>query len=166
MSCSDSTLYPMTTRQLRMALDSDDVTRKQLGGVLPIDYLVHVKFCTRPCLFVVNTSPSWTKGKHWVCFYISANMADPVEFFDPLGNAPGHYSKQFLSFIAQHGNQYTYVPKRLQERKSQTCGAYALFFSAHRCRGMSLGNIVNSIHNDLTVCEFIKQFYDVSAFYR
>ena len=149
----------MTTSQLWNTLVSDNLIQNQLSGVLPSDQLMSVDITKRPCLIVSNTEPSWKAGRHWTCFYVPENACMPIEFFDSLGHSPYQYSESFVRFLAKHGQKYVYSSIRLQAPNSNTCGEYVLFFAAHRSRGKSFVDIVNSAHSDRIVKHFVDQFY-------
>ena len=149
----------MTTSELWSALVSDNIIQNQFVGVFAADELMYVGNIKRPCLIVVNSDPSWKRGQHWLCIFVPEKAHMPIEFFDSLGRCPNQYSETFVRFLTEHGQKYMYSSIRLQEPNSNMCGEYVLFFAAHRSRGISFVDIVNSAPNDRVVKHFVNQFY-------
>ncbi len=146
----------MTTDQLRRRLLSDPYTRKY-GGVCGMNQLP-AKIGRKLRLYVVNTDPSWLSGTHWVAFYFP--LRGPAEYFDPAGHTPERYNRRFSNILLVNGLSYVYNTDRLQSQLSTMCGAYCLFYGMWRCRGLSMGDILNELssdhgHNERTVHDFL-----------
>lgn len=149
----------MNTSELWLALQMDCCTKHRVGGVFAIDLLPTNPIPNLPKIFIANTDPHDLPGQHWIGLYIP--LDGPAEFFDSLGHHPSFYDTLFEKFLYTHSNEYIYNITPLQSKYSDTCGHFCLFYSIHRCRGVSLQNIVqmfskNGDTNDKIVREFVK----------
>jgi hypothetical protein len=110
------------------------------SGVLSADELSLIK---RPGSYIVNTDPSYLSGQHWLAIYVARNGS--VEVFDSLGYPPNHYP--FLKTYLK-GKTFTHNSKRWQKSGTITCGQFCLFYLYHKCRGLTLKDIVDFYRND------------------
>lgn len=124
----------MFTSELLHNLQSDPLTRRQLGDVCAADQ-IPLTIHSRPRLFIVNTDVSGLPGTHWVLFYFPLNGT--VEFFDPAGQAPEKYQARFKAILILNGPSYVHNVSRFQPPGSTLCGEYCLYFAKIRCRGFS-----------------------------
>lgn len=157
----------MNTSELWMALHMDSCSKHHVGDVCAVDELPASSIQSLPRIFIVNTDPHDLPGEHWVCFYIPCD--GPIEFFDSLGHHPRFYSKLFEKFIYSHSNEFIYNKTSLQSNSSATCGHFCLFYSVHRCRGMSMSTIIHKfskhkIINDKIVQDFVKDHFGTLHF--
>ena len=139
----------MNTSELLMALQTDSCTKNHVGEVCAIDELLSsnsVSITNLPKIFIVNTDPHDLPGKHWVCIFIP--YRGPIEFFDSLGKHPRDYSKLFEDFMYTYSSEFVYNKTPLQSNWGTTCGHFCLFFSIHRCRNVSMYNIINKFSRE------------------
>lgn len=136
----------MNTSELWMALHSDSCTKHYVGDVCAVDQLPSSTLSSLQRIFIVNTDPHDLPGKHWVCFYLP--RVGPIEFFDSLGHPPRHYSPLLEKFIYSHAEEFIYINTPLQSKFSVTCGHFCLYYSLHRCRGMSMDSIIDKFSKD------------------
>ena len=139
----------MNGGQIEALLKRDPVTRKCFKGVLAADQLPRKLLAG---LYVVNTDPIAKPGEHWVVFYRSPGGS--VEFFDSYGHEPTYFHRNW------RGKKYN--RKRLQASRSSMCGLYCIYYSIHRCRGISMTKMLNIFNrdynwNDHYVEHFIKK---------
>ena len=154
----------MDTIQLIRALKSDRITNQCLGDVVPWDYLPSVVLY--PSVFITNTDDSSRGGSHWTAFYF--NDLKEGEFFDSFGNPPEFYGQPFKRFLNRNSISYIYNNMPLQSDSTTVCGQYCLFYCLHRCRGISMHNIVrsfteNTLINDALVYDFIAEKHNVNV---
>ena len=97
--------------------------------------------------YILNTDPSYKRGKHWVAIY----MGETPEFFDSLGRRPEHYNFRDLLVNGSRRRDYGYLynSKRLQNRNSRVCGEYCIFYVWLRSCGYSIDDIVNRFDDNL-----------------
>ena len=111
----------------------------------------------RPCYYIVNTATFGKRGKHWVTFYFP--FKGPNEFFDSEGKTPDFYSQDFVTSLEEN---YLFNTIPLQGG-SPACGHYCLYYVTHRCRGITMYNIVAQLEGirerDAYVMEYVKQFF-------
>ena len=82
----------MNALEIRQALKTNPVTRKQFCGVFAADEIPST-IKTFPCVLIVNTESISKPGTHWVAFYVTSQ--EHSEFFDSYGKHPEHYNKQW-----------------------------------------------------------------------
>ena len=112
----------MNTAQLTEFIQQHVSTRE--GSVYPADRVpLHVQ--ERPQLYIVNTDPSGSLGKHWVAFYFP--IQGPTEYFDSVNKPPR--TRQFETCLKNNGTGYVYNRKRIQGLWSYTCGHYCLYYA-------------------------------------
>ena len=111
----------------------------------------------RPCYYIVNTATFGKTGKHWLTFYFP--LKGPNEFFDSEGKTPDFYSQDFVTPLEEN---YLFNTFPLQG-DSPACGHYCLYYVTHRCRGISMYNIVAPLEGirerDTYVIQYVKQFF-------
>ena len=111
----------------------------------------------RPCYYIVNTATFGKTGKHWLTFYFP--LKGPNEFFDSEGETPDFYSQDFVTPLEEN---YLFNTTPLQG-VSPACGHYCLYYVTHRCRGITMYNIVAQLEgirdSDAYVTEYVKQFF-------
>ena len=126
----------------------------EFGGAIPSDAILHT---VRNRFYIVNTEPSHLPGSHWVCIY---NGKVP-EFFDSLGKDPSFYDKTFEYHMINMGPSYMHNTLRVQDRDSESCGLFCVYYLIHRTRGWTMTEIMNSFNiedknaNEKKVSDFV-----------
>jgi hypothetical protein len=147
----------MNGARISHILLSDPYAGHQFGGFGYPDFPIAVN--KKPALFFLNTDFSFNPGEHWCVVYF---VDDVCEFFDPYGLGPEHYNLDTL--IDGHCLTRVNNQKRVQGFDEKTCGHHCLFFSLHRCRGISFHEIMTKHYssdvdeNDKLVFDFMKRF--------
>lgn len=118
----------MNSNEITSYIQSDKIMKKFFQGVLPYDMLP-LKV-NSPGFFIVNTDPSTSPGKHWVCVYVD----EKIEYFDSFGRPPN----EIRAFISNLNTPYIYSTKCLQSSSSDVCGDYCVLYAYFRCRGYSM----------------------------
>ena len=133
----------MNNTELEEKLFSDHRIRDIVGGVYTSDALpIHAK--KGPLLHIVNTDPSYMRGKHWLVIYIGEDGY--VEYFDPLAEATNSTIEHYLWRISPEG--YLKITTALQGSTSSHCGQFCLYYSYFRARNFGMQCIVNSLTLD------------------
>ena len=130
----------MNTQELIEILSKNCYTKSSFQGVYPSDLLPAV-VKDFPASFVANVDSSSQPGSHWVAFYFTNNKQG--EFFDSYGQSPQTYSSYFKDFLDKNAVDWIYNKKHLQSIFTNVCGHYCIFFLYHRCKNMSMNDIVN-----------------------
>ena len=123
----------MNTFQISQILQSDSACSKIYGGTWPIDKIP--ARTQRPICYVINTSPSWHSGTHWIAVFLNNKEH---EFFCSLGTQPPKEVKR----IMKRKNRLTKSKKRMQGLSSELCGQYCILYIMCRCRGYNLNNFL------------------------
>ena len=124
----------MYRHQIQAILSIDNITKKTCQGVFPMDQLPIKR---EPGSYVVNLDDHDEPGSHWVAVYDDGNE---VEYMDSYGIPP---LDQFcLNFI---GPNYAYNTIPLQQRFSNACGFYCVYFIFQRARGFSAERILKML---------------------
>lgn len=157
----------MDTLQLQHILLSDQLTRRQYGGVLPADR-VPDRIPGRPIGYIVNTDPSTLPGRHWVAFHFPADSKQPAIFWDSYGRGPNSYNASFTDFLNKNSEQWTYNKRTLQGAYSTVCGQYCVYFLLKMARHVPLSNIVavfshDKKHNDFMINQFIRHHFHINS---
>ena len=90
--------------------------------------------------------------------FFPANQSEPVEYFDPLGNCPSNYVKEFLEKQKRSG---LFNGKKIQGDTSIGCTLFCMFYVWLRLTGDFMKDIVNLfndkdvIANDNIVIDFV-----------
>ena len=155
----------MDGNALRRLVDSNDVVKRNFGGILPADGLDNKTTSnSEQRFYIVNTDPSNLPGSHWVAF----GIGERVEFFDSLGRAPNYYYDNFERFLIERGPSYTYNKTRYQSSESESCGEFCLYYIALRTVDVSYETIVNSFRenvslNDVLVHDFVSDVFATTS---
>ena len=119
----------MNTLQINKIMTSDTACGPIFRGTWSIDKIPKaLKF---PACYVINTSPSWHPGTHWVALYINKKEQ---EYFCSLGSHPPPQVKRLF----RRKVQLRKTRHRLQGLKSNLCGQYCVLYLLCRCRGYTL----------------------------
>lgn len=153
----------MNTGQLGCVIKCDEIMSKVVIGVYPYDRLPRY-INEVPQGVIVNTDAHDGPGDHWVALYI--DDSNRGEFFCSFGYSVTQYSKQFINYFNHLGiKAVTSNRQKLQSDNTNVCGYYAVYYLAHRCRGISLTKIVetfdkfDTVVNDAYVQDFIVNTY-------
>ena len=122
----------MDTLNINKVLNSDRYTRAIFGGTWSLDCFPKAK--ALPICYVINTSPSWHPGTHWVVVY---KGKDRDEYFCSYGSEPSNEIQRILR------KDYTSNRYLLQSPTSDLCGQYCILYLLCKCRGYSLRKFEN-----------------------
>jgi hypothetical protein len=133
----------MNASEIRAFLESFPGINKFLKGILPIDKADLSKL-GRKDFYIINTAKSCEDGKHWFVILNVSNSS--LEVFCSAGQSQNFLSQFNLSKI-------TFVNRRLQNVKSDTCGKFCCYFIITRLLNfdLSLESYMSeyfSIHED------------------
>lgn len=149
----------MNSNQLTCVINCDYVLRERAIGVFSLDQIKKIKFEFGEERFLIcNTQPRYRSGEHWIAI---VSLPDgSIEFFDSFGNAAASLSPSFETFMRKQSNACVYNVRQLQDESSIVCGHYCVYYLLHRCRGISMSDIVNKFSdnylvNDVYVSQFI-----------
>ena len=122
----------MDTTVLNSILRKDHYVKPIFGGTWSVDCFP--KNNSLPVCNIINTSPSWHPGTHWVAVFRGEN-AD--EYFCSYGTeAPSEIRRNLRkNFVSSH-----FV---LQSPTSDLCGHYCILYLLCKCRGISLRNFLS-----------------------
>ena len=124
----------MNTLALCRRACSDPKIRRLFGGVFPSDMLPRRK--CRFSLYVVNLDPRTKPGSHWIAIHFADGIA---HYFDSYGNAPTN--DDILSFLERNASSIRYNRACYQDKASDTCGHYCLYFLHQRARILKLDDL-------------------------
>jgi hypothetical protein len=106
-----------------------------------------------PSAFIVNTTPSNTRGEHWIAIYFCSRKR--CHMFDSFGRPPPHLSRSINEFIARNSLMCTYNSRIIQPLHSQTCGLYCVLYLLFMTRQCDLRHFVNIFSSDSRDNDFI-----------
>ena len=130
----------MYANQLKNLVKSDRKILKIFGAILPKDKLPKSK-PLRNIAYIVNTDRTGGKGKHWLLLYcVVGGDSSLVYFVDPLGNPPHHYNSHLSTFCSKFQKIIT-LSHPIQDRDSQLCGLFVMYFLHHLARGHHLKSV-------------------------
>ena len=121
----------MHRRQIEAILSVNNMTKKTFRGVFPMDRLPASR---QPGGYVINLDDHDEPGSHWVAVY---DDGQEVEYMDSYGTPP--LDLLCLQFV---GPNYAYNTIPLQQRFSNACGFYCVYFLLQRARGFSAEHIL------------------------
>ena len=101
-------------------------------GVFPADMInIQTKMCLKefPIFFIANSRPVSHPGEHWVAFVNT--RPEHLEIFDSYGRLPAAYL-QYLARFIRHFRQQSHNRRRLQQKTSDVCGHYCLYYLRER----------------------------------
>lgn len=129
----------MNNVTLQKLLENNKTTRKNFHGVYAIDRLPEIpKERKKKLFFIVNLSPSYESGSHWVGVMLNTKKKKNI-FFDSYGgnNSVNNILHEFLE------GKYVYSKKRVQHYMTTVCGQWCMFFIWEMCRGSSLNEMLH-----------------------
>lgn len=143
-------------------LSNLDITRRCFKGTLPINKLHYIKNRHKH-FYIINSKPSYHKGEHWLCVFLSGQKS--CEIYDPLIDK----NRQYYKYITTYLKKYTKIKtiksnnKATQHILAQTCGYHCVLFGVLRCYGIAFSKILQFLytmpsHNfrDNVVMSFVK----------
>ena len=152
----------MNTQEICHILYNEPIVKNQLIGVIAKDQLPQ-RVMRYPCAIISNIDSSFSKGRHWIAFYIDEN--ENGEFFDSYGHDPLFYNSNFVNFLNDNCKKWKYNSVSLQNMYSNVCGEYSVAYLIYRCRNIALSTFVNmfsqnSVVNDIYVNRFVISLID------
>ena len=103
------------------------------------------------CFYVVNTDPNYLPGSHWIVIY---SHDKTCEIFDSLGENPINYGVHFSNLLLKY-NKYSYSIKKIQNKFSNTCGMFCIYYIYWKTRGLGLNEIVSTFSHDTSLNDFL-----------
>lgn len=123
--------------------------RNIFKGVFPCDSLPH-RF-NLPAIFVINLSPHYEAGTHWVAVYISSNRY--AFYFDSFGLP---IKNRFIqTFLEKNSVHIKHNKMQLQHIISNKCGKYCCVFVITILKNCSISSFVNKFSNNLFINEIV-----------
>ena len=91
--------------------------------------------------FIMNLSPDYKKGTHWVAVYIDAKKDMSVDYFDSFGRDPNEETLKGIKEIVDKIHSNVYLKLKInkivdQRANSSTCGYHAMNFLLNRYKGI------------------------------
>lgn len=128
---------------------SDPQIKHVFQGIFPSDKVPSI---LRKGLYIINTDPSFMKGRHWVALSCMNNCST-VEYFDSYGKEPFTKLDEHLKAL---NVKVRYNACVLQGEKSDVCGDYCVLFCYFSSRGHDMEYFIslfsdNSALNDNAV---------------
>lgn len=150
----------MDTLSINKVVLGDAHAKKYYGGTLASDRLP-TEIKNFPVCFIVNTSPHYHSGEHWISLYLEKHGS--IEVFCSFGSGPFilSISPHIRTFLKKFGYScITYNDNILQNIASSYCGLYAITYLKIKCRKYSFENFIscfsdNTLEND-AIIESIK----------
>lgn len=140
----------MDSLSLCRAACSDPLIRVRFGGVYASDELPKQR--NEYCSFIVNLDKRALPGSHWVAIYFRKNIC---YYFCSYGSPP---SRGGISrFITRNSTIVEYNKNTYQDKDTNTCGLYALYFLYQCARSRPLLTL-NPLHPKSNE-DFIQKFY-------
>ena len=124
----------MNGRQIDTVLKSFQKSRGVYRGVFSSNLLPLQKKIKVPAAFVVNLSPSYEIGSHWIAIYIDNNRIG--YYFDSYGLPPN--VPKIKRFLQKQCKLFYHSHAELQSTNSSVCGAYAICFIVFMLQNRSL----------------------------
>ena len=147
----------MDNSEIEELLNNSPTTSERFLGVFSSDTLPQDQLKVGTCL-VVNTDPVAEPGSHWVAVFKRHGV---IDFFDPLGNPPDHYSGGLSDYFLDRN--YVYNSVKLQVNSSESCGWFCVYFLYNRCLGYCMESIVHELFTKETnTNEFILDLFKLS----
>lgn len=143
----------MNTETICRYACSDAVIRKTFGGVFASDLLPRRigKFST----FIINLDPHNLPGSHWIAVKFHTSKKS-VLVFDSYGRPPTNLN--ILSFLKRNACAIYYNDQCFQEKFTNTCGHFCLYFLYKSVRFQNLDLKENDKkQNETFVTSFIQQ---------
>lgn len=100
-----------------------------------------------PAVFIINLSPAFQPGSHWVALYID-NCGHGV-YFDSYGCMPNIC--EIKHFIKLHCKSVTHNEQQLQQLHTRFCGHYSALFAYYMTQGMQMNDFLSHFGNNLAV---------------
>lgn len=153
----------MDSNQLTWLLSNNVHTQQYFRGVFSSNTLPFLQSTLEKehNFYIVNLSPSYAKGSHWIAIYKGADTFS--EYYDSYGLPPS--STAFETFL---GHTYVYNNIQIQHPYSTVCGQHTLFYIIQRCHGFCLKEITslfsgseNYLFHDFLVNLSIERYFDI-----
>ena len=153
----------MNTLEIYHCLGQLMKRKKGQYGVIPADYLEHIKIKSYPLALVVNNESSAYDGEHWVAIFIKRKSSE-LEFFCSYGKPISFYSKYFTQFMLRVGSNSIENRIRVQGPFSRTCGEMTLLFLYKRLKQCPMSSIYCVLSkdfekNDRIVKSFVRKLF-------
>ena len=157
----------MNTSQIRRLLNfnSRPGVFKTISVCACNELPVHLPYCERPAVFVVNSDPVQLPGTHWLVIFLPEVdwfFPHKAYFFDPLGLNPTCYNKIFQTFLNINSSRlasFDWNSKSLQPHYSYACGQFCTYFVLSLSRkGLNpqkvVSHMLNMSHDSVVKCVF------------
>ena len=130
-------------------------TKHAFQGVFPLDQLPK-SIRHHPCFIVINTQSHNLPGEHWLAVYISIEKRG--EIFDSLALPVSNYLRRWMNSHALKG--WISSQKVLQDWKSNSCGAFVIYYVLHRLNRKEMPFTYCKTMNDVLVKSFYHTLHE------
>lgn len=153
----------MNGKQIDTVLKSFRKSRGIYQGVFSSNLLPLQKIKNVPAAFVVNLSPSYEIGSHWIAIYINSNRIG--YYFDSYGLPPT--VPKIKRFLQKQCKVFYHSHAELQSTNSTVCGAYAICFIIFMLQNRSPENFesffsTNQYINDYCIKKTLDKIKELS----
>ena len=130
--------------ELDHMLRTGRVTSDSYVGTFPCDFLRALTLSSTPAFYIVNVSPSTTKGTHWIGLYFNSDGSE-ADFFDTYGSALSRHKdiRDFVVNSVSGGIVNELRGPPLQGDSSNVCGHWCILFAEQRCKDVSMREFVS-----------------------
>lgn len=107
------------------------ISADQIGDLVPKEKMS----------FIMNKSPSYAPGSHWIAVNIDSKGDKSIEYFDPLADEPDKRFFKDVKHLVDKLKPETYLKMKInrikeQDEKSSTCGFHCVKFLLNRWNGI------------------------------
>lgn len=128
-------------------------TASVLSGIYALDTIPAI--VQPPVALIVNLSPSYREGTHWVTLYINSRRRG--FYFDPLAQPP---SKPLVHFLQRNCKVYHVNDIQYQADHSLLCGMFCIVYLYFKVRNVNINSklfTTNPTWNDQLVQEYVRK---------
>ena len=118
---------------------ADKRTKKLFGGTLSLDE--GIKILSRPgpkrVAYIINLSPSWHSGSHWVALWINGKK---LEYFCSFGLRPPVGLHKVLT---SRDARYKRNKRQIQSLTTDLCGEYCMVYILSKSKRVTFRKFLN-----------------------
>ena len=135
-----------TSLQLGAALRTHSCTSNVLHAITGADHIPPPVFY--PSFIIVNSSSDPNISGHWLLIYAESSTS-ALEFFDSLGQSPGHYSRHIDNYLKVYSSP-TFITNtfKIQPSDSVNCGLYCAYVADRRAQGEPFSVVMQHFKSD------------------
>ena len=129
---------------------------KYFRGVYSINEMPFI-LMDKPSFIIINLSPSYEAGSHWVSVVIDKN--DESYYFDSYGNIP---PSEIINFLERNSKVWYYNNMKFQGNLSVLCGYFVIMFAFYFFNDIQkffkIFKECKHLLNDKLLINFFKEF--------